>query len=321
MDKLNQMSHDNRELIVDIQNEFREHKAATGEIVQGLSNDIDHINNRNDHSDDRIARLEAAIESNKQERLKNNIRISGLMATNEMQPMEVASKVFSALKLNINNSAFHAYSTRGKAFIIIAFHTFTTKMMVISAMRKKKSLLCEEIFPGQASNGRVFINDHLSDHNANLLNVAWRAKKEGKLFFVSSNGGKIRVKKHEADTECTFITSEYQLLSIIEESTIPSSSLGDDASSSASASTSASHSAYNNNQQQRQHRQNNHSSQSNKSSKRRLNHNASSSSNDAYENEANSKHIAKRNKDENQLKGQTRQPLNNRNKSNTRSKD
>lgn len=169
--------------------------------------------------------------------------------------------------------------------------------------------------------GRVFINDHLSDHNANLLNVAWRAKKEGKLFFVSSNGGKIRVKKHEADTECTFITSEYQLLSIIEESTIPSSSLGDDASSSASASTSASHSAYNNNQQQRQHRQNNHSSQSNKSSKRRLNHNASSSSNDAYENEANSKHIAKRNKDENQLKGQTRQPHNNRNKSNTRSKD
>lgn len=277
----------------------------------------------------RIARLEAAIEANKQDRLKNNIRISGLPSTSEMQPTEIASKIFSSLKLNINNSEFHAYATRGKAFIIVVFHTFLKKMMVISAMRKKKSLLCEEIFPGQVSNGKVFINDHLSDFNAHLLNIAWRAKREGKLFFVSSNGGKIRVKKHEGENETIFIFSEDQLLSIIDESPDISSSQNINTSNTTSASTSATQDAPNNTDQRHQQQQRTHNPpvQFKNTNKRRLNHNNSNSSNDANDTAVNTKHNSKRNKQGNQsnkqaqLKQQPHQTTNQRNKTNLRNKD
>lgn len=284
MEKLESMSNNNRLLMDDVNDKLREHKEPTDNKINELSNDISDINGCNDDRDDRITRLEAAIETNKQERLRNNIRISGITSTNNLEPAEIALKVFSALKLSFNNNDYHAYSTKGRAFIIVAFHAFSKKMLVISAMRKKKSLLCEEVFPEAVSNGRIFINDHLSDFNANLLNIAWRAKKEGKLFFVSSNGGKIRVKKQEGDADTVFIMSEGQLLSLIDQPTDNSSS-----NQHIAISETPSTSGIIKQQIRPTH--------SNNVSKRRQNFNTSSSSGDAIEIEAPIKQKTKRSKD------------------------
>lgn len=217
MSKLDTMAKDSRDLIAELQKEHRENKLAADKRIDEIANNLQTINDQNDNTNDRITRLEAAIETNKQDRLKNNIRISGVMSTNELTPKIIASKIFAKLNVNIAAGEYNAYSTKGRAFIIVAFQTFFKKMAVISGMRKKKTLMCEEVFPDCNSNAKIFINDHLSEFNARLLQIAWNAKKEGKLSFVSSNGGKIRIRKKTDDIEAIFITSENQLQQIIDQ--------------------------------------------------------------------------------------------------------
>lgn len=72
-------------------------------------------------------------------------------------------------------------------------------------MRIKKCLLVEEIYPQEKSNNQFYINDHLTPYMNDLFITAFKAKKEAKLFSVSSWGGKIRVRKTRDDQILTIM--------------------------------------------------------------------------------------------------------------------
>lgn len=47
MNKLNQMSNDNRTIIAGIQKEFNDHKTSTGESILEINNEIDDMRQQN----------------------------------------------------------------------------------------------------------------------------------------------------------------------------------------------------------------------------------------------------------------------------------
>lgn len=213
--KLDSMSSDNKSEFGEIKKKIEEDKSHTNQQIQNISERLCTIDERNNALASEVSDLKNELQRAKQERLKNNVRISGIKLVADSNASDIVLQIFQALHLSINRSDYSAKITNGRAFIIVKFWNASHKFMLISAMRKKKSLLCEEVFARTQSNSKIYINDHLTDYYAALFSMAWTAKANHKLSFASSAGGHIRVKKH-AESEVIFIKNEAQLKDIIE---------------------------------------------------------------------------------------------------------
>lgn len=84
----------------------------------------------------------------------------------------------------------------------------------MDAMRNRNELLVEEVLQVQ-SNSKIFCNDQLTPHFAELFQIAWKAKKEKQLYSASSLGGRIKVRKTETSS-FIIVKSESHLLDIID---------------------------------------------------------------------------------------------------------
>lgn len=88
---------------------------------------------------------------------------------------------------------------------------------------KNNNIMNEELFNGIESNSQIYVSDHLTPYFAKIFYSARMAKKDGKIFQVSSRGGKIRVKKNERDGY-EYIFSLYELDEIINNESIGNTS-------------------------------------------------------------------------------------------------
>lgn len=141
-----------------------------------------------------IDEIKIQIETLKQDRLSNNIRLTSLPTEAFENPTETVFAIDNVLELSLIPSDFTAYADRHKSSLIISFTSYSHKRTFMNTMQQRKSLLVEEVFPSIQSNANIYANDQLTPYFAKLFQTAWQAKKEGKVFSASSLGGRIKVK-------------------------------------------------------------------------------------------------------------------------------
>lgn len=220
MDKLNTIptKDDFGAVKTDIQ-AIKEHitsyQIESSNYMDKVDAELDSIHSTNEDHNERIEALEATIEQFKQDKLKNNIRLSGFSNGWSKDAGAVVLKIAQAIQLDLRQNDFYAYVVGRDSFIIVKFFNHNTKTLFLNKMRAKKSLMAEEIFSDTRSNNQIYANDHLTPFFSGLFAVAWRAKKNGQLATATSNGGCIRVKK-SMEGASIVITNMLQLHKIID---------------------------------------------------------------------------------------------------------
>lgn len=166
-------------------------------------------------TEQQIQSLQFQLERIKQAHISNNIRFTGLPHEILASPINAFIKIAETLNVNLLPSDFMAHSDRNKSSLIVHFCNQMYKRQILDALRTRKVLLVEEVFPDTISNAKIYANDQLTPYFANLFQIAWNAKRNGQLYSASSAGGHIKVKKVENGPPIT-IENENQLRSIID---------------------------------------------------------------------------------------------------------
>lgn len=206
-EKIDQLQNTLKTEIDTVKAELTTHSSRLDKVESDLENA---------NSSTQIAELTLQVELLKQDKLRNNIRITGLPQTAFDDPDEAILRIAAILNIDIIPSDFIVYGDRHKSSLIVSFHSYVQKRILMDAMKKKQSLFVEEIYESIQSNSRIYCNDQLSPYFASIFQLAWHAKKEGSIFSASSIGGRIRVKKHENSTPRT-IQTETELTKYIAE--------------------------------------------------------------------------------------------------------
>lgn len=156
----------------------------------------------------RFNEIEIQIEMLKQDRLRNNIRLTGLPPIAFDNPTETVIAIDGILHLSLMPSDFTVYADKHKSSLMISFANYSHKRSFMSSLQQRKSLLAEEVFPSIQSNANIFANDQLTPYFAKLFQAAWQAKKEGRIHSASSLGGRIKVKRNETSAAITIETHQ-----------------------------------------------------------------------------------------------------------------
>lgn len=215
-----------------IEKKFEETNKKLETLQTALQNDVATIRSDLGQHSNRIASIERDIraiqESNqmdeikiqiemlKQDRLRNNIRLTGLPAIAFDNPTETVFAIDNVLQQSLIPSDFTVYADKHKSSLIISFANYSHKRTFMSSLQQRKSLLAEEVFPSIKSNSNIFANDQLTPYYAKLFQAAWQAKKDGQIHSASSLGGRIKLKRNESSAAITIETHQ-QLIDILGE--------------------------------------------------------------------------------------------------------
>lgn len=207
-DLLNQMD--------EMKNELRTQNLETQQKFDSISERIVSVEAATDQNNDKIESLEVNIELLKQDQLKNHISISGVPTEfiKNKNTNEVVIAIAKTIGIELTQPQFSSHAAANDKIIITNMHNTNTKQLLLNKIRAKKSLMVEEVFSTQ-SNSQIYLNEQLTPYFGRIYQIARKAKKEKKIASVSSNGGKIRIRKNQDDTPIT-ITTENQLKSLID---------------------------------------------------------------------------------------------------------
>lgn len=199
----------------DIKNEIRASKMETNKKIEHINERIDTVASTSDSNANKIEILEAHIDNLKQDQLKNNICVSGVPCEliKDNNTNNIIIKIAKTLDIELTQLQFSSHTIANKKLIIVHMHDINTKTLLLNKIRAKKSLMVEEVFDVQ-SNSQIYLNEQLIPLFSRIFQLARKAKKDNLLASVSSNGGRIRIRKNTDDSPIT-ITSEKQLNSLI----------------------------------------------------------------------------------------------------------
>lgn len=201
--------------ITDIKNQITEYHEEHSTKILKIEAEVNGVRSKLSENSEKIMALETTIEALKQDKLKNNVCISGMPDGWDGNSSKFVVAIGSALGITLTEANFYAYATFNGKFVIASFYNYADKELTLSKLRIKKSLMAEEVFPNLKSNNRININEHLTPFNSSLFLLARKARQVGKLATVSSHGGRIRVKKLAQDMP-VIVHSKNQLDSIID---------------------------------------------------------------------------------------------------------
>lgn len=190
---------------------------ATNEEMVKLKNTVNAVESKANDQQEQISLLQANVEILKQDQLKNNVSIAGIPVNlvDGTNSDEVIINIASKVGVELSKGQFTSHTVANNRFVIAQFYDFKHKQMIINQLRLGKKLIVKEIFANASSNdNQIFVNDHLTPYFSKLYLMARNAKKEGKLYTVSSANGKIRVRKHSDDIPIS-ISNESQLQLLI----------------------------------------------------------------------------------------------------------
>lgn len=251
-----------------IRNILKEELANTNTKLQSIQSTIDGkitgVINDVEAQKERISKLESysasdnrrietiaiQLEVLKQDRLRNNIRLTGLPPHAFEHAIKTTNKIMEVLRLDLLPSDYFAYADRNKSSIIIQFDNYAHKRYFMDTLRARNELLVEEILPSIQSNSKLYCNDQLTPYFANIFQKAWTAKKNKQLHSASSLGGRIKVRK-TVNSMYQLIESETQLIDIIDIDA-PAEVLPDNANGSPNSSSSNQEKTESNEEQKKQ---------------------------------------------------------------------
>lgn len=183
--------------------------------INGVEQQVASVSSTVAQNTGRISQLEYTIQSLQQDKLRNNVCISGVPLDDNTDINEAIVRIAATLQVTLRAIDFTAYTAANNKLIIVSFNNYTHKQMLLNKIRAKKSLMVEEVFGAIQSNSQIYINVHLTKYFNNLYLMARLAIKQGKLTSATTSGGKIRVRKYEGDIP-VIITDQKQLQTIID---------------------------------------------------------------------------------------------------------
>lgn len=190
---------------------------ATIRTDLGIHNDRitsieDKLNSNSESS--QVEEIKLQIEILKQDRLRNNIRLTGLPPIAFESPNDTVISIDNVLDLGLIPSDFSAYADRNKSSLIVSFNNYSHKRLFMNELQKRRSLLAEEVFESIESSSNIYANDQLTPYFASLFQSAWKAKKNGQIYSASSLGGRVKVKKFE-NSSIIMVETQQQLNDIV----------------------------------------------------------------------------------------------------------
>lgn len=205
----------NKSVFVEMQNRVLALAEDNKNRINGVEQQVASVSSTVAQNTDRISQLEYTIQSLQQDKLRNNVCISGVPLDDNTDINEAIVRIAATLQVALRAIDFTAYTAANNKLIIVSFNNYTHKQMLLNKIRAKKSLMVEEVFGAIQSNSQIYINVHLTKYFNNLYLMARLAIKQGKLTSATTSGGKIRVRKYEGDIP-VIITDQKQLQTIID---------------------------------------------------------------------------------------------------------
>lgn len=178
--------------------------------VEKIAQDIPSLQND-------IAKIQDNLQDRDQWARANNVEIRGIPLKKNENLYEIAQKIgqlcdFPIKKEEINYIArIPTRVPKGEKPIIIAFNNRYTKEELVALSRRSNQLNLKNL--GYNATGNLYVNDHLTQRNKNLLSKARSLAKDNNYKFVWVKHCKIMVRKSET-SPIFFIKCENDLMKI-----------------------------------------------------------------------------------------------------------
>lgn len=164
-----------------------------------------------------VAKLNTHVNDTEQWARSNNAEIKGIPIKHKENLFDIAINLGSRINFSIKKSDIN-YITRVPSrheghskSIIISFINRYTKEDYIAAARRIKPITLESL--GYSSEGHVFVNEHLTTLNKNLLMKSKALAREKNFRFVWVKHGKILLRKNDTSPSI-LVKTEKDLLKI-----------------------------------------------------------------------------------------------------------
>lgn len=182
-----------------------------------LESTVNELSSENALLKKQIEIINSEVDRFKQHSLNTNLEIAGIPLTENEDPTDIASRIFTYLGNTDKNSIKYAYRKRtkrnraGPPSIIIATDNKGTRDQIL---KKKRGETLDTSILGiteESSHKRlIYVNEHLTDHNKYLLKRAKDLRRSGKVIGVWVRNGYIIIKK-EIDSVEKIITKMSQI--------------------------------------------------------------------------------------------------------------
>ncbi|XP_046666705.1 uncharacterized protein LOC124358454 [Homalodisca vitripennis] len=152
-----------------------------------------------------VSNLEVRVRNLEQYSRKQNIEIDGVPESNNEDVYAIIHDVGRAIGVELKRErvvAAHripSFNKKRTPPIIVRFSTFEEKDVWISSFRNVRPLTANKINPRFNLQNKVFINEHLSPENKQLLSRTKEAAKTKGYKYVWTRDGKIFVRRGEGE--------------------------------------------------------------------------------------------------------------------------
>ncbi|KAH9368498.1 hypothetical protein HPB48_020787 [Haemaphysalis longicornis] len=170
---------------------------AIGAGLKALRQEIAHLLEANEALQDENKRLTRRVDELEQYTRLNNLEIKGI--SSDEDPVDVVKKIGDVLKEPVSShdiDTCHRIPTRkpGETNIVVRFVRRDKRHALLAKARKQK-LTTKQLGLSQAN--AVYVNEHLTQANKQLLGAAIARKKEVAWKFVWTSAGKVFARKDE----------------------------------------------------------------------------------------------------------------------------
>lgn len=148
----------------------------------------------------RLERIEATMRENEQRTRLNNIEIKGVPVTPSENLFTIISKIGSKINCEVKKEQINYIArvpqrnNKDNKNIIVSLHNRYQRDDFVAAAKKCHTLMATDL--GLAIDTKVYINDHLTFENKQLLNKAKVLAKEKDFTYIWVKNCKILVKKN-----------------------------------------------------------------------------------------------------------------------------
>ncbi|KAH9379067.1 hypothetical protein HPB48_016492 [Haemaphysalis longicornis] len=170
---------------------------AIGAGLKALRQEIAHLLEANEALQDENKCSTRRVDELEQYTRLNNLEIKGI--SSDEDPVDVVKKIGDVLKESVSShdiDTCHRIPTRkpGETNIVVRFVRRDKRHALLAKARKQK-LTTKQLGLSQAN--AVYVNEHLTQANKQLLGAVIARKKEVAWKFVWTSGGKVFARKDE----------------------------------------------------------------------------------------------------------------------------
>lgn len=149
----------------------------------------------------RLEKIETTLHENDQRLRLNNVEIKGVPVTSSENLFTIVSKICTKVNCEVRQEQINYIArvpqrnSKDNKNIIMSLHNRYLRDDFIAAAKKCKNLTITDI--GLNGSGNIYVNDHLTFENKQLLNKAKLLAKEKNFSYIWVKNCKILVKKNK----------------------------------------------------------------------------------------------------------------------------